>query len=131
MEKGNAVPADTLAWSFIDQTVSRASTRRERRVEIGNPVADVVDAGSAPSEKLRDWPRGIAGREQFEPGGAELDRPNGRAIDGFSGLRLDAEVVAIKSERSVQIVDRDADVSDLGRCGLRHGAKSNRCQGPT
>ena len=131
MEKGNAVPADTLARSFIYQAVSRATTRREGRVEIGNPVADVVDARSAASEKFRDWSRGIGGREQLEPGGAELDRPNGGPIDGFSGLRLDAEDVAIKSEGSVQIGDRDADVSDLGRFGLRHGAKSNRCQGPT
>ena len=131
MEKGNAVPTDTPARCFIDQAVSRAATRREGRVEIGDPVADVVDARSAAGEELRDWPRGIGGREQLEPGGAELDRPNGGSIDGFSGLRLDAEDVAIESERSVQIRDRDADVSDLGRFGLRHGAKSNRCQGPT
>ena len=54
------------ARHLIDETVAGFPARGERGVEIGDPVADVVDARPPSCQKLGDRAIGVAGRQQLD-----------------------------------------------------------------
>ena len=52
MHEGDPAPAGPGAGSLVDQAVAGRAAGRQRGVEIGHPVADVVDPGTATLEEL-------------------------------------------------------------------------------
>lgn len=104
---------------FIHQPVACGTAGREGGIEIGHPVADMMDARSAPLQELRDRAVGGAGLEQFDIRLAEGERDDAGTV-GFLGVPGDeAEDVCIERQRGFNALHRDADVGDTGLVG--HG----------
>jgi hypothetical protein len=52
MHEGNPAAGGPCTWHLVYQTVSGGPTSLECRVEIGNPIADVVNAGASPGQEF-------------------------------------------------------------------------------
>ena len=86
----------------------------EGGVEIGDAVADVVDAGTTALEKLRD--RTVRGErsEQLDLRLPERQRHDGRAVGLLGGMRGEAEHIPIERERRVDVGHGDSDMRNAG-----------------
>ena len=92
-------------------------------VEIGDPVADVVDARSPTREKLRDRPVGIPRSQQLHFGLPEGQRDDGGTVGHLGLVGLETEHITIEGERRLDVRDGDPDMSDAG--GSRHAVPPN------
>ena len=117
MHEGDPVARRPGTWHLVYQTVSGCPARFECRVEIGNPVADVVDARASPGEEFPNGTVRMERREQLNLGIPQWKRHNGGAIDCFGRMRHDAKDVPIKSECRFQVGDGDSDMRDAGEIG--------------
>lgn len=100
---------------LVHQLIPLAATFLEGAVEVPDPVAYVVNPRSPFGEKTGHGPVGSRGVQELDQGGAEWQRNNGRAVDGFGRMWLEAQDVTIERQRLIEISDRDANVGDLGR----------------
>jgi hypothetical protein len=116
MEEGDAPAVSARARRLVDEPVPGGMTPREGRVQVGDPQADVVDAGSAPGEEARDGSLGIDGLEQLELRATAGDGYHGRAIGRLGRRGCATEDVAVESKRVGDAGHRHADVGD-GRTG--------------
>src|SRR5688572_21023961 len=112
MQEGNPPATGAAPGRFIDQPIAGRASPRQRRLEIGDPVADVVDAGPAFRKELRHGARGIARLEQLDVDGTEMQADDGRAVGRLGVARGKTQDVTIEGERVVDAGDGDADMSD-------------------
>jgi hypothetical protein len=114
MDEGDAPTAGPGPRNFVDQSVSRLATSRQRRLEIGNPVADVVNPRTPPFEEPGNGAIGAERREQLDLGIPEGERDDRRPIGLLRGMRAEAEDIPVEGERGVEVVHGDAYMSDAG-----------------
>ena len=112
MQESYAPATGTGAGHLVHQTVARRAASLQRRIEVGNPVTNVVNPGPAPSQEPADRTVRVERREQLDLRVTEREPDDGSAIDGLRRMRLDAKDVAVERQRCLQIRDGNADVSD-------------------
>lgn len=112
MKKCDASPAGSAPRRFIDQAITGSLAPRQRAVEIGNTVADVMDAGATLGKKLRHGTVGIGGFEQLDVDRTEMQADDGRAVGRFRPAGSKTQNVAVKRESVGNARDRDADMGD-------------------
>lgn len=112
MQKRDATFAGPAPGRFIDQAVPKSLTALQRGIEIGDAVANVVDARPASGQKLGDGTRGIARLEELDVDGTEPQADDPGAIGGFRMPRREAEDVPVEGQGVGDARDGDADVSD-------------------
>jgi hypothetical protein len=118
MHEGNSSPPGSHAWYLVHQAIPRRSAVFERRVQIGDPVANVVNPGAPFSEKLCDWAVGVQRGEQLHFGITEGQRDDRGAVRHFRRMWLQSQYVAIEGERRLEI---GHGYSDMGNAGvIRH-----------
>jgi hypothetical protein len=71
MDKSDPAASSAHAGLLVDQPVAASAALGEGQVEIGDAVADMVNAGSAPLQETRNGPVGSAWLEQLHLGFAE------------------------------------------------------------
>ena len=71
MDEGDPAASRADPGCLVDQPVAASLALGQGLVQIGNPVADVMNAGAAPLEKARDGSVRSAGFEQLDLGWAE------------------------------------------------------------
>src|SRR5262245_50999364 len=108
MHECDASPAGPTSGRLVDEAVPRGAAARERAVEIRDPVAHMMNAGTALGDELRDGTRGIERLEQLDVHGPERQGDDGRAVGALRSSGSQAEDVAIEAERSVDTGHRDA-----------------------
>lgn len=125
MNEGNPAAPRAHAGLGVDQPVAAGTALREGQVEIGDAVADMVDARPAPSQESRDGPVGSARLEQLDLGLAEGQGNDAGSVGFFRRVWFDAEHVAVEWQRGFDALDRDAHMGDGrafddGGLGVRH-----------
>src|SRR5688500_13893308 len=81
---------------LIDQAISRGLTAVERDVEIGDAVADVMDARPTLRQELGHGTCGIAGLEQLDVHRTETQTDDPGAIGGLRPSRGESQYVAVE-----------------------------------
>ncbi len=61
MQKGDPLPVGTGTRRLVDEPVARRAAALQRRLEVGDVKAEMVDAGAAGGEELADRAGGIRG----------------------------------------------------------------------
>ena len=111
--------AGSLAGKFVDQSVPRGATGVERPVEVGDPIADMMNARAAAREKFRNRAVDRARFQEFHRRGAEGKRYNPGTVGLLGSAGRESEDIAIEPQRALDALDGDADVGDDGTIG--HG----------
>lgn len=112
MDEGDPPAPRSEAGLLVDQPVALGVALGESLVEIGDTVADVVNAGTAAFEKTRDRSVRCTGLEQFDLGAAEGNGDDARPVGDFERMGFDVQHVTVEWQRRVDALDRDADVGD-------------------
>lgn len=118
MHERNAAATGAEPGSLIDEPIAGGSAGGKGGVEIGHGIANVVNAGTAAREKLRNGAVLLQGSEELDRRFAERQRDNAGAIGDFGRMRLQAEHVTIERERRVEIGHGDSDMGYPG--AVRH-----------
>src|SRR5213076_2716628 len=99
----------------VHEPVPRRAAAGQRRVEIRDAIADVVDTWPPLGEEFRDGALGVAWFEQLDTGVAEGQTDDGRPIGGLGApRRLEAQDVAVEPQRLGEAGDGDPDVGEPG-----------------
>ena len=114
MQEGDALAFGAQARSFVDQRDIRRSAARERRVEVVDGEADVMDAGSSLLEELRDRRSRVLRFEQFYECVAGREAGNAGAVAVVERRVGQAEHVAVEGDQCIDALHGDADVGDAG-----------------
>lgn len=117
MYEGDPASPGSDTWYLVYQTVSGCPAGLECRVEIGNPVADVVNARASPGEEFSNGTVRVERREQLNLGVSQWKRQDGGAIDCFGRMRHDAKDVPVKGECRFHVGDGNSDMRDAGEIG--------------
>ena len=80
MQKGDALTMCALPGGPVDQIEAVVGETRERCVDVGNPVGDVMEAGTAPGEEPSDRRLGGRGLDQLDSTRAAADEHDGDAV---------------------------------------------------
>lgn len=118
MEECDPVAAGADAGLCIDQGVACVTTRREGLIEIGHPVADVVDSRATTRQESTDGRVGFRRFEELHLGATEVEMDDPCPIDRFGGTSGQAENVAVKAQRRIDTFDGDA---EMGNSGIHMG----------
>jgi len=119
MDERDAVSAGAETGCLIDQLVPGAPAGGEGGIQIGDPVADMVDAWSAAVQEFRDRAVGGPGLQQFDVRFAEPERHDAGTIGFLRVTREQSEDITIERQRGLDALDGDADVGDAGT--VSHG----------
>ena len=114
MHEGDAVSAGARAGCLVYQLVTGLPAGGQGRIEIGNTVADVVNAGPAASKKSSDWTVRLERRQQLHERFTERQRHDGRAVGDFGRMRLDAEDVAVEGKGRIHIGHGNTNMGNPG-----------------
>ena len=127
MQKRDASPAGSRARGLIDELVAVPAAGGQCRVEIGYPVADMMDARTPAGQELGDRTGWFGGRQELDFRLPEWEGNDRGAVDLFSPVRLKTEHVAVKAQRLLEIAHRHSDVSEarpgVGTGGFGHEAR--------
>jgi thioredoxin 1 len=117
VNEGDPAPASTNSGHIVYQPVSGRSARFERGIQIGNPVADMMDSGSSAGQELGDGAVRVVRFEKLYLSVAEGKRRDGGAIGRFECVGVETQHLTIKGERRCQIWYGDPNMSDPGAIG--------------
>ena len=120
MKKSNPMSPRTAARGFIHQTVACGAALFEGSLEVGNPIADVMNAGTVAVEKPGDGSVGRGGRQELDVGFTQRQGNYPGSVDIFNRSRLDPEHGAIESKRFVEVGDGNPDVGQTRLRRLGH-----------
>lgn len=118
MDKGNAAATGAGAGLLINQGVALGTTGFQGSVEVGHPVAHVMDAGTPPGQEPADRRFGFHGLEQLDLGATEVEMNDPGTVNGFGGTRCHTEHVAVEAQRRIDALDGDA---EMGNSGIHDG----------
>jgi len=126
MDEGDAMTAGTDPRDLIHQLIAGRATRRECPIEIGHPIADVVNAGPPAGQEPGDRTLGRLGLQELHLRGTEGKGHDPGAVGPFWLAGREAQDVAIKGKRAFDTLNGDADVGDdrtlgHGRSGIGPG----------
>lgn len=119
MYERDAATAGAAPRRGVDQREPSGAAPRQRLVEIGHAIADMVNPGAAPGEEFGDRGIRVVRLEQLDVDVAETQGNDGGAIRLLRGLWSDAEDVSIKRQGVGDAGDRDADMGQTQR-GIIH-----------
>ena len=114
MHKGDFVAGCSPARDLVDQPKAGVSARLDRRIEIGYPVADMVDAGSSASQEFPDRAVRISGSQQLDGRISERKGEDGSSVHLLGWIGLHAQDVAVKGECRLEVWNGNADMGDAG-----------------
>ncbi len=114
MEERDAAPTHSRSGLLIHQLVTSAAAGVEGFVEIRDPVADVMDAGTTLGQESGDGTIGGAGLQELDLGVAEVQRNDHRPIGHFGAAGGQAKDFGIKGKGCGDVLHRDADMGDPG-----------------
>ena len=112
MDERNPAAASARAGLLIDQGVALGATGSERRVEVGNTVAHVMNAGTTATEETTDRRIGTSGLEQLDLAATEIEMDDPGTVDFIGASRGHPEHVTIEPQRRFNVLDGDAKVGD-------------------
>lgn len=114
MDERNQVPTGADSRHVIDQARSGGLDARQRRVNVVDAVADVVDAGSSPGEEFPDGSLGTGRLEKLDTRRPDRKHADIDALifDGLAAGDFESEGIAIERERLVDGRHGDAKVVD-------------------
>lgn len=120
MEKGDPPLAGAPARGFVNQAVAGLPAGGEGRVEVGDPIAEVVDAGAVALEVFSDRAVRIVRGQQLDHGVAEGDGnyPGAIGMLGQAGPR--AEDLAVEPQRLLEVGYCDPDMGEPRRREAGH-----------
>ena len=114
MDERHTAPTCTRTRLLIHELVAGAAAGIESFVQIGNPVADVVDAGPAFGQEFGDGTIGGAGLQKLDLGVAEVQRDDHRPIRHFGAAGGETKHLGIEGKGCGDVLHRDADMGDPG-----------------
>ena len=120
MNKGDAPTAGADPRYLVNQLVAGRATIGECGIEVGNAIADVVDAGAAAGQEPGDGAIGVSRREQFHGRATEGQGDDGRAVSDLRLVGRHVQDVTIECQRGVEIGNGDTDMGDVRGTGLGH-----------
>lgn len=121
MDECDPVPARSLSGQFVDQLVPGAAAGVEGGVEVGDPIADVVDAGPAPCQEATHRRIGPERLQQFHLALAEGQGHDGGTVGHCRRAGLESEHVAIERDRGGKVRHGDSDMGDARELGHGRG----------
>ncbi len=106
--------------ALVDQPHARAGKVLERRLDVIDPVGDVVQSRSPAVEELPHRRVGSERAQQLHVAVADIEQHGLDALltDRLAVDQRHPQAVAIERDRRLEIIDGDADVVD----GAQHGA---------
>jgi hypothetical protein len=114
MHEGDAAASGSGPRSLVDEAISGGAARGKSRIEVGHPIADVVNSRPPFGQKPGDRTVGVAWGQQLHLGLAERQGHDGRSVGGFGMMGLKTEHVTIEGERRAEVRHGDPDMSDAG-----------------
>lgn len=114
MDEGDPASAGSGAWHLVDQAIARSPAGGERGIQIRDPIAQMVDAGTASLEEPGNGAVRRERREQLDLGVAEWQGHDGGAVGLFRRVRRETEDIPVEGERRVEIRHGDADMRNAG-----------------
>jgi hypothetical protein len=112
-ERNPAAPGSFSRY-LVHQPISRFSAGFERGIEVGYPVANVVNPGTSPGQKLADGTLRLYGRKQLDLGIPEGKRDDGCTIHHLRRMGLEAKDVPVKGQRGLEVRHGDAYMGNAG-----------------
>lgn len=131
MQEGYAFAFGAHARSLVDQRDTRRAAARERRVDVVDGKADVVDPGTSLVEELRDGRARVPRFEEFDQRVTSGQAGYAGAVAVVEGRVAQAEHVAVEGEQFVDAFYGDADVGDAGWGHAVNGSATGVATGPT
>jgi len=119
MHEGNPAACRPHARHLVYQAIPCGPAGLECRVQIGHPIADVVNAGAALGQELPYRTIWASRHEQLHLGFAKGKGQNSRPIDFFRRMGDQSQDVPVEGERRFQIGDGYPDMGDVG--AISHG----------
>ncbi len=117
MHEGNPAAGRSGTWDLVYQAVSGGPAGLQCRVEIGNPIADVVNAGASPGQEFSNGAVRLERGEQLHLRVTHWKRQDDGAIDTFRRMGHQPEDVPVKGKRGFQVGDGDSDMGNAGEIG--------------
>lgn len=114
MEERHAASTRTGTRLLIYELVAGATAGIEGFVQVGNPVADVMDTGAALGQEPGDGTIGGAGLQELDLGVAEVQRDDHRPIGHFGAAGGQTKDLGIKGKGCGDVLHRDANMGDPG-----------------
>ena len=114
VDKSDAPPADAGPGHVVDQAVASPAAGVEGAVEVGNSIADVMDAGAAVLEKSGNRAVGVLGGEEFNLALAKLQGNDIRAVGDLGRMWRQAEHVTVKGKSRLDVRHGDPHVGNAG-----------------
>jgi thioredoxin 1 len=106
-------------WSLVYQTVAGRPAGLDGGVEVGDPVADVMNAGSPLGQESANRTVRLDWSQQLHFGLSKGERQNSGSVNGFRRMRLDSEHVTIKGDCRIQVGHGNADMRNAGAVNHR------------
>jgi hypothetical protein len=107
-------PRRSLARNLVHKTVSRVPAGLNGRVQIGDAIADVVNAGATLRQKFAHRTVRLDRSQQLDLRLAEWECQNGGTVGYFRWMRLNPEHIPVKGECRFQVFNGYTDVSNAG-----------------
>ena len=114
MKERNSFPLRANARAFVDELNSRRATALQRRVEVVNRKADVVDSRTALRHEAPDRRAGIIRLEQLDEGLARSEPDYFRAIGIVEADLFQTQYIAKKGKTLGDRLNGDSDVRNAG-----------------
>jgi hypothetical protein len=114
MEKGNPASRRSGARNLVYQVIAGRATGLQRGIQVGDPVADMVDTGTAPGQESSNGSVGVLGSKELYLGLAERKAQNGGPIGHFGGTRRHPENDSVERGRRFEVGNGDPDMGDAG-----------------
>jgi hypothetical protein len=127
VDEGNPPASGSSPGNLVDQLIPGGPAALQGRVEVGNPIADVMNSGPPLFEESGHRAGGIPRGQQLHLGFAEWQGNDGRAVGLLGRMRRETKNVAVKSERGVEVRHRYANVGNSGCLGhMSPGTKQDQ-----
>jgi len=123
MDERDASAGGTAAGRVVHESIAGGATPCQGLVEVGDPVAHVMNPGAATGDEPGDRTVGIARLEQLDVHVAEPHTHDGRPVGVLGVAGDEAQDVAVEGERIGDTGHGDADVSEA-RCGVVHDGEN-------
>lgn len=114
MHKRNSPSAGSRPRNLVYQAVAGFPAGSDSGIQIGNSVADMMDAGAASSQELAHRAFLFHGSQQLDLGVTKRECQDGGPINHLGWMRLDSENIPVKGKGGFQIRNSNTDMSNAG-----------------
>ncbi|MEA2764368.1 MAG: hypothetical protein QOK07_772 [Gemmatimonadaceae bacterium] len=114
MQKCNPFSLGAYARCFVDELNAGSAAALERRVQIVDRKADVMDSRTALGHEARDWRGGIIGFQQLNKRVSRAESRYPGAVGTVEADLSQSQYVPKERETLGDCLDRDPDVRNAG-----------------